>query len=196
MLEIVHQVEEILESLDEAEETPFDLDAEDDAILDIVLKPISPIEFKAENPTLETGDHVKYTDPAGNTFEAPIVPPCAGHDAETEKELISDFSLPEEDEDLSQRAADLEMMEAVEQSEGIEVVANLDNVPVEKKEEIIDDSFDLDLDKFDPRDKSWEEIKAHTGDDDWSEIDEDIMEDFTIQKNKISEMFNRMNRYN
>jgi hypothetical protein len=145
MLEIVHQVEEILESLDEAEETPFDLDAEDDAILDIVLKPISPIEFKAENPTLETGDHVKYTDPAGNTFEAPIVPPCAGHDAETEKELISDFSLPEEDEDLSQRAADLEMMEAVEQSEGTEVVADLDNVPVEKKEEIIDDSFDLDF---------------------------------------------------
>jgi len=63
-------------------------------------------------------------------------------------------------------------------------------------EEEDDDSFDLDFDKFDPRDKSWEEIKTHTGDDDWSEIDEDIMEDFTIQKNKISEMFNRMNRYN
>lgn len=59
-----------------------------------------------------------------------------------------------------------------------------------------DDSFDLDFDKFDPRDKSWEEIKAHTGDDDWSEIDEDIMEDFTTQKSKITEMFNRMNRYN
>ena len=59
-----------------------------------------------------------------------------------------------------------------------------------------DDSFEINFDEFDPRDKSWEEIKAHTGDDDWSEIDEDIMEDFTIQKNKISEMFNRMNRYN
>ena len=59
-----------------------------------------------------------------------------------------------------------------------------------------DDSFEMDFDEFDPRDKSWEEIKTHTGDDDWSEIDEDIMEDFTIQKNKISEMFNRMNRYN
>jgi hypothetical protein len=59
-----------------------------------------------------------------------------------------------------------------------------------------DDSFDLDFDVFDPRDKSWEEIKVHTGDDDWSEIDEDIMEDFTSQKNKISEMFNRMSRYN
>lgn len=70
---VLHQSEEIIEEVDEAEETPFDLDAEDDAILDIVLKPLSPIEFKAENPTLETGDHVKYTDPVGNTFEAPIV---------------------------------------------------------------------------------------------------------------------------
>ena len=59
-----------------------------------------------------------------------------------------------------------------------------------------DDSFEFDFDEFDPRDKSWEEIKAHTGDDDWSEIDEDIMENFTTQKNKISEMFNRMSRYN
>jgi hypothetical protein len=65
----------------------------------------------------------------------------------------------------------------------------------ESEEDEDDDSFDLDLDKFDPRDKSWEEIKAHTGDDDWSEIDEDIMEDFTSQKNKISEMFNRMSRF-
>jgi hypothetical protein len=66
----------------------------------------------------------------------------------------------------------------------------------EDEEDDDDDSFEFDFDEFDPRDKSWEEIKAHTGDDDWSEIDEDIMEDFTTQKNKISEMFNRMNRYN
>jgi hypothetical protein len=33
-------------------------------------------------------------------------------------------------------------------------------------------------------------------DDEWSEIDVDMMEDFTSQKNKISEMFNRMSRYN
>ena len=30
----------------------------------------------------------------------------------------------------------------------------------------------------------------------WEEIDEDLMEDFKSQKNKISEMFNRMSRYN
>ena len=103
------------------------------------------LEELGNNVLKPIDETVYYTDNAGNTFEAPIVPPCAGHDAETEKELITDFSLPEEDEDLSQRAADLEMMEAVEQSEGTEVVADLDNVPVEKKEEIIDDSFDLDF---------------------------------------------------
>ena len=70
---VVHQSEEIILSAIEAEEVPFDLDAEDDAVLDLLLTPLSPIEFKAENPTLETGDHVKYSDPAGNTFEAPIV---------------------------------------------------------------------------------------------------------------------------
>lgn len=65
----------------------------------------------------------------------------------------------------------------------------------ESEEDEDEDSFDLDFDEFDPRDKSWEEIKVHTGDDDWSEIDEDIMEDFTSQKNKISEMFNRMSKF-
>jgi len=32
--------------------------------------------------------------------------------------------------------------------------------------------------------------------DEWNEIDEDLQEDFQRQKNKISEMFNRMSRYN
>ena len=45
---VLHQSEEDIEKVDEAEETPFDLDAEDDAILDIVLKPISPIEVKLD----------------------------------------------------------------------------------------------------------------------------------------------------
>jgi hypothetical protein len=41
-----------------------------------------------------------------------------------------------------------------------------------------------------------DEDEDDSEDDDWSEIDVDMMEDFTSQKNKISEMFNRMNRYN
>jgi hypothetical protein len=44
---------------------------------------------------------------------------------------------------------------------------------------------------------------THNGDfdgddseDEWEEIDTDLQEDFKTQKNKISEMFNRMSRYN
>jgi hypothetical protein len=32
--------------------------------------------------------------------------------------------------------------------------------------------------------------------DEWEEIDTDLQEGFKTQKNKISEMFNRMSRYN
>jgi hypothetical protein len=59
-----------------------------------------------------------------------------------------------------------------------------------------EDELKVDFDKFDPRTKSWEEIKAHTGDNEWSEIDEDLQESFINQKNKITEMFNRFNKYN
>jgi hypothetical protein len=59
-----------------------------------------------------------------------------------------------------------------------------------------EDELRVDFDKFDPRDKSWEEIKAHTGDEEWSEIDEDLQESFLTQKNKITEMFNRISRFN
>jgi hypothetical protein len=38
---------------------------------------------------------MQYTDAAGNTFEAPVVPPCAGHDAETVKDLEEEILLTE-----------------------------------------------------------------------------------------------------
>jgi hypothetical protein len=53
-----------------------------------------------------------------------------------------------------------------------------------------EDELEIDFDTFDPRDKSWEEIKVHTGD--WDEIDEDLQESFISQKNKVMEMMNRM----
>ena len=66
-----------------------------------------------------------------------------------------------------------------------------------------DKGEDFDNDEFDPSDyegldamSSWEDIKSHFGDSDWSEIDEDLQESFITEKNKITEMFNRFNRYN
>jgi len=58
----------------EAEEVPFDLDEDDDAVLDAILVPIER-EISPENSTdiFPQDEIVEYTDAAGNTFEAPIV---------------------------------------------------------------------------------------------------------------------------
>jgi hypothetical protein len=72
-----------------------------------------------------------FTDPAGNTFEAPIVPPCAAHDAETEKEeFLSLEPTPEEVELIEEE----EVKEFMEPSE-----ANLDIIAE------VEDDFDLDF---------------------------------------------------
>jgi hypothetical protein len=71
--EVLHQSEEIIEDIVEDIEHSFDIDEDDDAMLGSLLVPINPIEYKAENPIVDTNDSVKYTDLAGNTFEAPIV---------------------------------------------------------------------------------------------------------------------------
>ena len=55
-----------------------------------------------------------------------------------------------------------------------------------------DGELDIDFDEFDPREKSWEEITQHTGDDELGYVDEDIKESLIIQKNRILEMMNRM----
>lgn len=58
------------------------------------------------------------------------------------------------------------------------------------QKDLAPDELDLDIEKFNPEDASWEEIKAYTGD--WDEIDEDLKESFEKQKNKITEMMIRM----
>jgi len=92
-----------------------------------------------------------------------------------------------------------------EYNEGAAYIIGSDGKPRDKKpnekisafsiEDFDDDDYEeneleIDFDKFDPRDKSWDEIKAHTGD--WDEIDEDLQESFISQKNKVMEMMNRM----
>jgi hypothetical protein len=74
---------------------------------------------------------------------------------------------------------------------------------MKRQQDAKDKGEDFDNDEFDPSDyegldalSSWEDIKSHFGDTDWSEIDEDLQESFQTQKNKIMEMFNRFNRYN
>lgn len=63
----------------EAEEVPFDIDADDDAVLGSILVPIEnpepPVTVEEYLDHKESSDEtrVQYTDPAGNTFEAPVV---------------------------------------------------------------------------------------------------------------------------
>ena len=59
MLEIAHQVDEILETLDEAEEDVFVTE--------------DGIEVTEEESPWDNDEVIGYTDPDGNTFEAPIV---------------------------------------------------------------------------------------------------------------------------
>jgi hypothetical protein len=74
---------------------------------------------------------------------------------------------------------------------------------MKRQQDAKDKGEDFDPNEFDPSDyegldalSSWEDIKSHFGDSDWSEVDEDLQESFVTQKNKIMEMFNRFNKYN
>jgi hypothetical protein len=74
---------------------------------------------------------------------------------------------------------------------------------MKRQQDAKDKGEDFDNDEFDPSDyegldalSSWEDIKSHFGDTDWSEIDEDLQESFITQKNKITEMFNKFKKYN
>jgi hypothetical protein len=61
-----------------------------------------------------------------------------------------------------------------------------------RTKDLEDDELDLDFEKFNPRDKSWEEITSYTGEDEFSNVDEDVRESVVIQRNRIMEMMNRM----
>jgi hypothetical protein len=64
---------------------------------------------------------------------------------------------------------------------------------IDSDDDFDEDELEIDFDEFDPRDKSWEEITAYTGDDEFGSVDEDIKESLITQKNRIMEMMNRMN---
>ena len=78
---ILYQSEEITEDVTEAREVPFDIDADDDAVLDALLTPcvahdaetIREIEEEKSEDIFPQDEIVQYIDPVGNVFEAPIV---------------------------------------------------------------------------------------------------------------------------
>jgi hypothetical protein len=98
--EVLHQSEEVVEDVIEDTEIPFDIDEDDDAVLGSLLVPISPIEYKAENPIVDTDDLVKYTDPAGNTFEAPIVVDIIDLNETTKQAVVVQETFEDNDEEI------------------------------------------------------------------------------------------------
>lgn len=64
------------------------------------------------------------------------------------------------------------------------------------EEDLAPNELDLDLTKFNPEDKSWEEITSYTGEDEFAHVNEEIQEDLVRQKNKVNEMMERMKRFN
>lgn len=53
----------------------------------------SVIEVEELDCNITIDEVITYTDPVGNTFEVPAVPPCAAHDTETEKEEATEYMM-------------------------------------------------------------------------------------------------------
>ena len=97
----------------EAEETSLELEQNEEYLENPVnlvnLDILDEISSEAEESVLEVEDVeeldrniaieevIHYTDPVGNTFEAPIVPPCAAHDFEIGDDF--DLSIADDDDD-------------------------------------------------------------------------------------------------
>jgi len=79
---------------------------------------------------------------------------------------------------------------------GEQLSTSLDEQPededVYREKDLDFGELDLDLTEFNPEDKSWEEITAFTGEDEFSHLNEQ----FQKQHDKILEMFQRFGRYN
>jgi hypothetical protein len=151
----LHQSEEVVEDVIEDTEVPFDIDADDDAVLDAILTPI-------EKPELElTDDHdllppglldeavMKYTDAAGNTFEAPIVDKTF---TEELSEAVTEKFETEAEEFVWGNSSVVDTVDLNETTKMAVIVTESDDFAME-------DNFDLDFDLDDT-----EEEKDNTPD--------------------------------
>ena len=125
-------------------------------------------EVKVEQENKECDDTVIYTDPMGNTFETPIfdtidlnkdtkmsvmISPCAAHDSEPTDEWMDSIDeaveLDAPVKSLTPTFADIQLLEATENSEGEPINANLDSLPQEAND------FDFDFSDEDDDDPSF-----------------------------------------
>jgi hypothetical protein len=137
--EVLHQYEEEVEDVVEDTEVLFDIDADDDAVLDSLLVPIEKpdthedvyevFEDKAEVPAYEV---IHYTDAAGNTFEASVIPEPD----------------PEDDEDIPQMPAPEPENDAFEYEINTVIEADLNDLSqevIQTEEKVDNTDFELDF---------------------------------------------------
>jgi len=125
------EADQIDEAIRYAENDDISEDYEEDSIVDPSDITFPEVTVEDDLP-LPNDIVVTFEDTFGNTFEAPIVPPCAGHDAETEKEEFLS---------LTPTIADIEEYEEEQKREFMEPSeANLDITTEE-----VEDDFDLDF---------------------------------------------------
>jgi hypothetical protein len=104
----LHQSEEVVEDVIEDTEVPFDIDADDDAVLDSLLTPcaahdvetVREIEEEKSEDIFPQDEIVQYTDPAGNTFEAPVVVDIIDLNETTKQAVVVQETFEDNDEEI------------------------------------------------------------------------------------------------
>ena len=121
------------------------------------IEELEAVEEVDCNITIE--ETVHYTDAAGNTFEAPVIPPCAGHDAETEKAIEEEIPDTEVETFLQEVTPVLSLEPTPEEYIAFEQEeANLDLTPAVEEPKVITEEADFDLDFTSHSDEEEEDI--------------------------------------
>jgi hemoglobin-like flavoprotein len=140
---VLHQSEEIILDTNEAEE-----ELSDEFVA--VAEPEDYVTVEEYTTTID--QVVTYLDPAGNTFEAPVVAPCAAHDAETEREIekenLEDI-FPQEEPEYDSSGFTLEdrVIETIELNETTVAAVIVTEATEDLDEDVFAeaDNFDLDF---------------------------------------------------
>lgn len=160
-----------------------------------------------EDDSLDALSMQDYTGQEGPHDEKDMAPDGMDDDSDDNRKMMKDEEFKETQQgnpyDNEQSAFNFVSDGPLQQYESMESAFKDDEdedfpMPGEDEDvyhekDLAPDELDLDIEKFNPEDKSWEEIKAYTNM--WDEIDEDIKESVITQKNKIVEMFQRMRKF-
>ena len=158
-----------------------------------------------EDDSLDALSMQDYTGQEGPHDEKDMAPDGMDDDSDDDRKMMKDEEMKETQQgnpyDNEQSAYNFVSDGPLQEYETMESAWSDDEeffIPGEDEDvyhekDLAPDELDLDIEKFNPEDASWEEIKAHTNM--WDEIDEDIKESVISQKNRIVEMMNRMKSF-